>query len=71
MGPVSLTKRGAVALVTIDNPPVNALSHGVREGSWNAVESAEAKDQTRAIVIGCEGRIAMFKGNATRISAIA
>ena len=29
---VSLTKQGDVAVITIDNPPVNALSPGVPEG---------------------------------------
>ena len=31
--------RGAIALVTIDNPPVNALSHSVRSGLLDAVKS--------------------------------
>ena len=30
--PVSLRRDGNVAIITVDNPPVNALSHGVRLG---------------------------------------
>jgi hypothetical protein len=30
--PVSMRRDGNVAIVTIDNPPVNALRHGVRKG---------------------------------------
>ena len=32
MSPVSLDRDGAIAVITIDNPPVNALSQAVREG---------------------------------------
>jgi hypothetical protein len=32
MSPVTLSRHGNVAVIAIDNPPVNALSHAVREG---------------------------------------
>ena len=32
MSPVSLARHGAVFVITVDNPPVNALSQAVREG---------------------------------------
>ena len=48
---VRLTKRDDVALITIDNPPVNALSPGVPEGIEAAVKQAVADGQVRAIVI--------------------
>ena len=34
-----------VGIVTIDNPPVNALGPGVREGIVAALEQAEADPQ--------------------------
>jgi len=40
-----------VAVVTIDNPPVNALGSGVPEGIEEAIEAAEADGSVRAIVI--------------------
>src|SRR6476620_8882641 len=40
MPTVKLTTTDDVAIVEIDNPPVNALSHGVPEGLIQAVESA-------------------------------
>ena len=40
-----------VAVVTIDNPPVNALGSGVPEGVEEAIEAAEADGSVRAIVI--------------------
>ena len=45
-----------VALVTIDSPPVNALSQAVREGLKRGVETAEANGAVKAIVIICGGR---------------
>ena len=43
---VSLSKDGEVAIITVNNPPVNALSPGVPEGIASAVE-AISKDPER------------------------
>jgi 3-hydroxyacyl-CoA dehydrogenase len=51
-----LTIEGEVALVTINSPPVNALSQPVREGLKHGVEAAEANGAVKAIVIICAGR---------------
>ena len=48
---VRLSQNGDVAVITIDNPPVNALSPGVPEGIEAALRQAVADPQTRAIVI--------------------
>ena len=56
MGPVSLAREGAVAVITVDHPPVNALSQAVREGLVNCVEEAEGDAGVSAIVIACAGR---------------
>ena len=47
---------GDVAIVTINNPPVNALSRDVRAGLKLAVEKAEADPAVKATVILCAGR---------------
>ncbi len=44
-----------LGVITINNPPVNALSHQVRLGVMDALAKSQA-DNTRAIVILCEGR---------------
>ncbi len=54
--PVSLDRRGPVGLITIDNPPVNALSHAVRLGICETLEAAARDDKIHAIVLICEGR---------------
>jgi 3-hydroxyacyl-CoA dehydrogenase len=48
---VRLSQSGDVAVITIDNPPVNALSPGVPEGIEAALKQAVADPQTRAIVV--------------------
>ena len=45
-----------VAIVLIDNPPVNALSTSVAEGLGQAIQTAENDDRVRAIVVMGEGK---------------
>jgi 3-hydroxyacyl-CoA dehydrogenase len=56
MSPVSLQRHGAVSVISIDNPPVNALSQAVREGLVTCIDTAEADEECQAIVIRCDGR---------------
>ncbi|HEX3119491.1 MAG TPA: enoyl-CoA hydratase-related protein, partial [Candidatus Acidoferrum sp.] len=48
---VHYAKEGDVAVITIDNPPVNALGPGVTEGIASALSQAEADSNVRAIVV--------------------
>jgi 3-hydroxyacyl-CoA dehydrogenase len=56
MDPVSIRREGDVAVVTIDNPPVNATSAAVRAGIVRAVAETEADAGVRAVVLACAGR---------------
>ncbi|MRX35842.1 3-hydroxyacyl-CoA dehydrogenase NAD-binding domain-containing protein [Aminobacter sp. MDW-2] len=53
---VSVAKQGNILVATVDNPPVNALSHSVRSGLIKAVKALESDAGARAMVILCEGR---------------
>ncbi len=53
---VKVERHDAVAIVTVDSPPVNALSAAVRKGIVDGVKSAQADDSVKAIVIACAGR---------------
>jgi 3-hydroxyacyl-CoA dehydrogenase len=55
--PVSLRRDGNVAIITIDNPPVNALRHGVRKGILENVTAARDDASVEAIVLTGAGRI--------------
>lgn len=56
METVRLTQRGAVAIATIDSPPVNALSARLRADLAAAVAKAAADPAVEAIVIAAAGR---------------
>ncbi|HNI74866.1 MAG TPA: enoyl-CoA hydratase-related protein, partial [Accumulibacter sp.] len=45
-----------IALLTVDNPPVNALSQPLRAALLAAVRRADADPQAQAMVILCAGR---------------
>jgi 3-hydroxyacyl-CoA dehydrogenase len=47
---VQLTKPDGVAVVTINNPPVNALSAAVASGMTAAVAQIEKDDAVQAVV---------------------
>ncbi len=47
---------GNIGEIVIDNPPVNATSHAVREGLMAALEKANLNARIQAIILRCEGR---------------
>jgi 3-hydroxyacyl-CoA dehydrogenase len=49
--PVRIERQGAVGLVALDHPPVNALSRAVRLALLGAVEELDRDDQVGVIVI--------------------
>ncbi len=53
---IDLDRRGRIAVLTINNPPVNALSQHVRQGLRDGVTQAIADAAVGAIVITCAGR---------------
>ena len=56
MSPVSIEQHGKISIITIDNPPVNALSQAVRAGLTECLDQAQSNDKAEAIVIRCAGR---------------
>lgn len=56
MTTVSIENRDNIALVWVDNPPVNALSHSVRAGLKDAMRAIAEDDTIDAAVIACRGR---------------
>ncbi|WP_043339959.1 enoyl-CoA hydratase/isomerase family protein, partial [Comamonas sp. B-9] len=53
---VSLAREGQVLVVTIQNPPVNALSQAVRQGLADAVAQARSDAQVQAILLVGSGK---------------
>ncbi|WND01536.1 3-hydroxyacyl-CoA dehydrogenase NAD-binding domain-containing protein [Temperatibacter marinus] len=44
------------AFLTVDNPPVNAISHSVRQGLADGITAAQKDERVKSIVIHCAGR---------------
>ncbi len=51
-----VTTQGDVAVLTVNSPPVNALSQQVRLGLIKGVQQANADAAVKAIVLICDGR---------------
>lgn len=52
---VRLDRQGEIAVLIIDNPPVNALSHSVRVGLLELLPGIAADDSVKAILLVCAG----------------
>ncbi|SFD55032.1 3-hydroxyacyl-CoA dehydrogenase [Sulfitobacter brevis] len=56
MSNVAYSRHDDIAVLTIQNPPVNALSLAVRQGLMAGMDQAEADSGVRAVLIVGEGR---------------
>ncbi len=56
MGLVDVRRDDNIAVITIDNPPVNALNNAVRTGLIDALALARDRAGIRAVVLACAGR---------------
>ena len=73
---VRLEHEGDVALVIVDNPPVNALSWHVRQGLFDGMTRA-VESGAKAVVVICDGRtfiagadISEFEGNVPKAAGL-
>ncbi|MBV8655093.1 MAG: enoyl-CoA hydratase/isomerase family protein, partial [Candidatus Eremiobacteraeota bacterium] len=62
MAQVHVQDRDGVRVLTLDNPPVNALSFAFSAELLKAVEAAEADDAIKAVVF--TGANGLFSGGA-------
>ncbi len=53
---VDFTKQGAIGVITVNSPPVNALSAAVRDGLGAAFEKGQADPEVKAMVLLGGGR---------------
>ena len=63
---VQLTKNNGIAIITINNPPVNALSPGVPEGILASLAKGEKDPAVKAMVLIGAGRsCCAWRGRST------
>ena len=55
-GTVHYEQKGNIAVMTVDNPPVNPLSSGVRQGLTDGINKAISDNRIEAIVLTGAGR---------------
>ncbi|WP_314387651.1 3-hydroxyacyl-CoA dehydrogenase NAD-binding domain-containing protein [Pseudomonas brenneri] len=53
---VNYERQGEVALITLNNPPVNALGQAQREGLLRALHQAQIDTQAKVLVLLCSAR---------------
>ncbi|MCK7545317.1 3-hydroxyacyl-CoA dehydrogenase NAD-binding domain-containing protein [Marinobacter bryozoorum] len=56
---VTYNREGAIGVITVNYPPVNALGHAVRSGIQNAVKQGQDDADAKALLILAEGRTFM------------
>ncbi len=64
-GSVSFEHSGEIAIVFVDNPPVNALKHEVRFGILEGMRRAAENADVKAIVLAAKGRTFMAGADIT------
>ena len=62
---IAYARHGDIAVLSIQNPPVNALSQAVRQGLMEQMDQAEADDGVRAVLIVGQGRAFMAGADIT------
>src|SRR5690606_21637290 len=60
-----LSVEDGIAIITVDYPPVNALSHAVRDGIVKSMQQALADAAVKAVVLICNGRTFMAGADIT------
>jgi 3-hydroxyacyl-CoA dehydrogenase len=59
---VTLSMNGEIAVISVDNPPVNAIGAAVRSGIADALNTALASPEVSATILICRGR-SFFAGS--------
>ncbi|WP_159087083.1 3-hydroxyacyl-CoA dehydrogenase NAD-binding domain-containing protein [Loktanella sp. Alg231-35] len=69
MTEVRFETQGAIAIIRICNPPVNAISQAVRQGMLEAVQTFADTPECKAAVLICEGRTFMAGADVKEFGA--
>lgn len=66
-GQVHRTTQGRVAILEIDNPPVNAMSQSARRALWDEITRADSEPEIGAIVLAARGQDFVTGADITEI----
>lgn len=68
--PISLAIEGDIAVITIDSPPVNAISAAIRRGLLSITRELAANTQVKAVVMHCAGRTFMAGADISEFGGV-
>ncbi len=68
MQSVTQSRDGEILILTVNNPPVNALSWHVRDGLGEGIDAALADDSVKAVLLICEGQTFIAGADITEFS---
>lgn len=66
---ITVDRKGEIAHVTIDNPPVNAASRAVRAGLMKAIAQTQADPSIKAVILRAAGRTFTVGADVRELSA--
>ncbi len=66
---VRIDRDGEIAVVTVDNPPVNALGQVLRQALWDVVGALDRDACVRAVVLICAGRTFIAGADVTEFGS--
>ena len=68
MQSVTQSRDGEILILTVNNPPVNALSWHVRDGLGEGIDAALADDAIKAVLLICDGTTFIAGADITEFS---
>ncbi|HXS29314.1 MAG TPA: enoyl-CoA hydratase/isomerase family protein, partial [Steroidobacteraceae bacterium] len=68
--PISLQIEDGIAVITIDSPPVNAISAAIRRGLLQITRELAAGGSARAVVLICAGRTFMAGADISEFGGV-
>lgn len=68
--PISVAIEDGVAVITIDSPPVNAISAAIRSGLLSITRMLAASRDARAVVLHCAGRTFMAGADISEFAGV-
>jgi 3-hydroxyacyl-CoA dehydrogenase len=68
--PISVAIEDGVAVITIDSPPVNAISAAIRRGLLKITRELATNDKARAVVLICAGRTFMAGADISEFGGV-
>ena len=68
--PISLAIESGIAVITVDSPPVNAISAAIRRGLLSITRDLATRQDVKAVVFLCAGRTFMAGADISEFGGV-